>query len=61
MLNLLSKSVIPAALTAAICCTEGLSVAAAATEIPRATSRALARSVVALFVTGAGVSLLTYL
>ncbi len=61
MLNLLSKSVIPAALTAAICCIEGLSVTTATSEIPKATSRALARSVVALFVTGAAVSLLTYL
>ncbi len=61
MLNLIFKSVLPAILTATICCTEGFGVAAAATEIPRATSRGLARSVTAMFIVAAGVSMLTYL
>ncbi len=61
VLNLIIKSILPAALTAVICCTEGLGIGAAATELPRATSRGLARSVIAMFVTAAGVSLLTYL
>lgn len=60
-LNLLAKSAIPAALTAAICCCEGLSIGAAVTELPRATSRGLARSVIAMFVVAAAVSVLTYL
>jgi phospholipid/cholesterol/gamma-HCH transport system permease protein len=61
MLNLLGKSVVPAALTAVICCTEGLSVGAGGTEIPRATSRGLARSVIAMFVVAGAISVVTYL
>ena len=61
VINLLTKSILPAAITAAICCIEGLGVGTAATEIPRATSRGLERSVVGMFVTSAAVSLLTYL
>jgi phospholipid/cholesterol/gamma-HCH transport system permease protein len=61
VLNLISKSVLPASMTAAICCIEGLGVGMAATEIPRATSRGLERSVISLFVIAAAVSLLTYL
>lgn len=59
--NLLAKTFIPGLLTGAICCTEGLSVQGAITEVPQATTRGLARSVGALFVTSALVSLLTYL
>jgi len=61
ILNLLSKSVIPGAITATICCMEGLNVGTAQTEIPRATSRGLERSVIAMFVIAAVVSVLTYL
>ena len=61
VVNLLLKSVLPAAATAVICCVEGLGVAGASTEIPRATTRGLERSVVAMFVIAAVVSMLTYL
>ena len=59
--NLLAKSILPAVLTAGICCIEGLGVQSSLAEIPRATSVALSRSVIALFLVSAIVSLLTYL
>jgi phospholipid/cholesterol/gamma-HCH transport system permease protein len=61
VLNLVAKSVLPAAVTATICCIEGLGAGTAATEIPRATSRGLQRSVISMFVIAAAVSVLTYL
>lgn len=61
VLNLLLKSVLPAMLTACICCVEGLSVGTALSEIPRSTSRGLARSVIAVFFVSAVVSVLTYI
>ena len=61
ILNLLIKSFVPGLLTGVICCTEGLSVRGAVTEIPQAASRALVRSTMALFITSALVSLVTYL
>jgi phospholipid/cholesterol/gamma-HCH transport system permease protein len=60
-LGFLLKCLLPALLTAVICATEGLSVEQGVTEVPRAVKRALARSLGALFVTSAVVSLLTYL
>lgn len=59
--NLLAKTFIPGLVTGAICCTEGLGVSTAVTEVPQAASRALVRSVAALFVISALVSLLTYM
>jgi phospholipid/cholesterol/gamma-HCH transport system permease protein len=61
VVNLLLKSVLAAAITGVICCVEGLSVEGATTEVPRATSRGLERSVVAMFIISAAVSILTYL
>jgi phospholipid/cholesterol/gamma-HCH transport system permease protein len=60
-LGFLLKCLLPALLTAVICCTEGLSVEQGVTEVPLAVKRALARSLGALFITSAVVSLLTYL
>lgn len=59
--NLLAKTFIPGLVTSTICCTEGLSVSTAITEVPQATSRALVKSVGALFLISALVSVLTYL
>jgi phospholipid/cholesterol/gamma-HCH transport system permease protein len=56
----LINCLLPAMLTAVICSTEGLSVEGGVTEVPLATTRALARSLGALFVTSAVVSLLAY-
>jgi len=59
--NLVFKTVVPGAMTGAICCAEGLGCSTAVTEVPQATTRALVRSGAALFVVSALVSLLTYL
>ena len=60
-LNMILKCLVPALLTGVICCTEGLSAGSAVTEVPLAAKRALARSLAALFITSAAISLLTYL
>ncbi len=59
--NLLIKSLGSGLLTGAICCTEGLSVGSSITEVPQAATRAVMRSITALFVTSALVSAITYL
>jgi phospholipid/cholesterol/gamma-HCH transport system permease protein len=59
--SLLAKTLIPGLLTGAICCSEGLGVGQAVTEVPQATTRGLVRSVGALFVVSALISLLFYL
>jgi phospholipid/cholesterol/gamma-HCH transport system permease protein len=61
VVNLIAKTFIPGLMTGAICCTEGLSVGTAVTEVPQATTRAVVRSVAALFIISALVSLLTYM
>jgi phospholipid/cholesterol/gamma-HCH transport system permease protein len=48
--SLAGKCLLPALATGSICCLEGLSVGTALTEIPQATTRAVVRSVVVLFV-----------
>ncbi|MCE9613070.1 MAG: ABC transporter permease [Lentisphaerae bacterium] len=59
--NLLVKTFVPGILTGVTCCTEGLSVGAATTEVPQAATRGVVRSISALFVTSLLVSLVTYL
>ncbi len=59
--NLMAKTAVPGMLTGAICCLEGLSIEGAATEVPQAAGRAVVRSVGALFLSSAIVSVLTYL
>jgi ABC-type transporter Mla maintaining outer membrane lipid asymmetry permease subunit MlaE len=61
LINFLSKTIIPALFTGAICCSQGLRVQTSLTEVPKATKRALALSVRTLFGTSALVSLLTYM
>src|SRR5688572_4814600 len=61
MAGILAKSTLPALFTSASCCIGGLGVGGSITNIPRATQRALTRSIVGLFVISAVVSLLTYL
>ncbi|GAB4372132.1 MAG: hypothetical protein Kow00128_20640 [Deltaproteobacteria bacterium] len=60
LVNFLAISLVPALFTGSICSIEGLSVGSALTDVPAAASRALARSVRALFLTAAVVSFLTY-
>ena len=61
LVNFLSKTVVPALFTGAICCSQGLRVQTSLTEVPKAAKRALTISVRALFSISALVSLLTYL
>lgn len=60
VVNLLVKTFLPGALTGAICCMEGLSAGVSMTEVPQVTTRAVVRSVGALFVVSAVMSVLTY-
>ncbi len=57
----IAKTVVPGLLTGAICCAEGMSVKGAVTEVPQATTRSLVRSVGALFVVSAVISLIIYI
>lgn len=59
--SIFAKSILPALFTSASCCIGGLGVGESVTHIPRATQRALTRSIAGLFVISAVVSLLTYL
>jgi phospholipid/cholesterol/gamma-HCH transport system permease protein len=59
--NILAKCILPALFASASCCIGGLGIGSSDEEIPRATQRALTRSVAGLFVISAVVSLLTYL
>jgi phospholipid/cholesterol/gamma-HCH transport system permease protein len=59
-IGFLVKCLLPALLTGVICSTEGLSVEGGLAQVPVATKRALARSLFALFITSAVVSLLAY-
>jgi phospholipid/cholesterol/gamma-HCH transport system permease protein len=61
VLNILTKSVLPALFAGASCCIGGLGVSRSVTQIPAATQRALTRSMAGLFVISAAVSVLTYL
>ena len=59
-IGLLVKCLLPALLTAVICCSEGLSVEGGVTDVPLAVKTALARSLGALFLTSVVVSFLSY-
>jgi phospholipid/cholesterol/gamma-HCH transport system permease protein len=59
--NLIAKTTIPGILMSTICCIEGLSIKGLATEVPQAASRAVVKSILALFISSALVSILTYL
>lgn len=61
ILNILAKSILPALFASASCCIGGLGVSGSVTKIPRATQRALTRSIAGLFVISFVISLLTYL
>src|ERR1051325_11456047 len=61
IISILVKSLLPALFTSACCCIGGLGVGESVRYIPRATQRALTRSIAGLFVISAVVSLLTYL
>ena len=58
---LLAKTVVPGLLIAAIACHEGLTAASSSTDVPRAATRGVVRSLSAVFVWDAGVTALVYL
>ncbi len=60
MIHFLVKTLVPGLLTGAICTIEGLGVGDAATEVPKAATRGVVRSIGAVVVVSALVSLLTY-
>lgn len=55
------KTILPALVAGAICCTEGLAVGNAVTDVPKATTRSLQRSAFMLFLISAAASFLSYL
>ena len=59
--NLLAKTLVPGLFTAGICIIEGLNVRYSITEVPQAATRAVVRSIAALFIISAIVSVLTYI
>jgi len=59
--SLVAKTLIPGALMGAICCIEGLRIRGLSTEVPQAASRAVVKSIMALFVSSALVSILMYI
>ncbi|NLB59964.1 MAG: ABC transporter permease [Lentisphaerae bacterium] len=61
MFNLLAKTLLPGMLTSIICIQEGLSVQRAITEVPQAATRAVVRSISALFIVSVIISILSYL
>lgn len=60
VVSLLTKTFLPGFMTAVICATEGVSVSGAITEVPQAATRAVVRSIAALFILSAIISVLTY-
>jgi phospholipid/cholesterol/gamma-HCH transport system permease protein len=59
--NLLAKTLIGGVMTSVICILEGLSVQRAITEVPQAATRAVVRSIAALFIVSAIVSIISYI
>lgn len=58
---LLAKTVVPGLIIAAIACHEGLAAAPSATDVPRAATRGVVRSLSAVFLWDAGITALVYL
>lgn len=60
IVNLVLKSTIPPLLTGSICCAEGLGAGDTSSEVPRASRTAVQRSVIALFIVSALISVAAY-
>lgn len=58
--NVLAKTLLPGLTTGTIACVEGLTVVPSATEVPKSVTRSVVRSIGALLLISAIVSLLTY-
>jgi phospholipid/cholesterol/gamma-HCH transport system permease protein len=61
VINISVKTVLPALLSGCICCIEGLGVSESITQVPQASTRALQKSVICLFILSAAVSAASYL
>lgn len=61
ILSLVAKTVLPGLVAGVICCVEGLSISGLATEVPQAATRGVVRSIAALLVISAVVSILSYI
>ncbi len=61
ILSLVAKTVVPGLVTGVICCVEGLSISGLATEVPQAATHAVVRSIAALLVISAVVSILSFI
>jgi phospholipid/cholesterol/gamma-HCH transport system permease protein len=61
VISILMKTVLPALCTGSICCIEGLSVERTISDVPRATTRAVQRSVIWLFVISAAAELVSFI
>jgi len=61
VINLMAKTLIPGLFMGTICCIQGLNIKGMATEVPQAATRAVVKSIMALFIISALVSLMTYL
>lgn len=60
VVTLFLKSTLPALLTGSICCAEGLGAGDTTADVPRATRIAVQRSVIALFIVSAFISVVAY-
>jgi phospholipid/cholesterol/gamma-HCH transport system permease protein len=60
IVNIVTKTIVPAFIWGAICCVEGLAVGATRADVTRAASRSLQRAIIVTFVILAAVSVLTY-
>lgn len=58
--NLLAKTILPGLSTGVICCIEGLTIQGLVTEVPQATTRGVVKSIMALLLISAIVSVFTY-
>lgn len=58
--NFLAKTIIPGLTTGVICCIEGLEIRGSITEVPQAATKAVVKSIAAVLVVSAIVSILTY-
>lgn len=59
-LNFAAKTLVPGLITGAICCLEGLSIGGLITEVPQATTRSVVKSIIALLLVFAIVSVFRY-
>ncbi len=60
VMNLLAKTTLPGLMIGVICCKEGYSISGTASEVPQAATRGVVRSIVAVLLISAIISVFTY-